>query len=56
MNLLLILVIILIVVALGGGYGLHSGYYAGNPAYGYGTGLIGIVLVVFVVLLVLGRL
>ncbi len=53
---LLILIIILLVLALGGGYGVHSGFYVANPFYGYGTGLLGTILIVVLVLVLLGRL
>jgi hypothetical protein len=51
----LILLVLLIVVLASGGYGYRSGWYAGAPHYGYGIGLVGVLLIVLLVLLLLGR-
>jgi hypothetical protein len=52
----LILIILLILVFAGGGYGYHTGWYAGRPYYGGGIGIVGLILVVLLVLLLVGRL
>jgi len=54
--LVLIVVVVLIVVLLGGGYGYRAGWYVGQPYYGGGIGILGLVLIVVLLLLVFGRL
>jgi hypothetical protein len=51
----LILIILLVVVLFGGGYGFRTGWY-GSPNYGYGIGIVGVLLIVLLVLLLTGRL
>jgi hypothetical protein len=52
----LILIVVLIALLAGGGYGYRTGGWYVGPPYGYGFGLVGIVLIVLVVLLLTGRL
>jgi hypothetical protein len=52
--LVVILIVVLLVVALGGGYGYRTGY-VGSPYGGYGIGIVGVVLLVVIVLLLMGR-
>lgn len=53
-----LVLVVLLVFLLFGGVGYHSGWYAGGFApYGYGgVSLLGVVLIVLLVLLLLGRL
>ena len=54
MNILVvILIVILIVFALGGTWGYRQPWY--NPTYGYGGGLIFVILLVVVILALMGR-
>jgi hypothetical protein len=51
----IILIVLLLVVVLGGGYGYHSGWGTSYPYYAPGFGLVGVVLVVLLVLMLMGR-
>ena len=53
MSTLAIVLIVLLVLLLAGGY-WGRGSYGGNAYYGPGLGLIGLVIVVFLVLVLLG--
>ena len=54
MNILVVLlIVILIVFALGGSWGYRQPWY--TPAYGYGGGLIFVILLVVVILALMGR-
>jgi uncharacterized membrane protein len=58
MNLIWVLLIVLVVLALSGGfYGYHGGYYRGpnGGLYTSGIGIVGLIVIVLVVLLLLGR-
>lgn len=52
--LVIILIVVLLVVALGGGWGYRAGW-GGYPHYGTGLGIVGVVLLVVVLLLLMGR-
>jgi hypothetical protein len=54
--LLLIVIILLVVLMAGGGYGYRAGWASGYPYYGPGFGLLGIILIVVLILLLMGRL
>lgn len=53
-----LVLIILLILLLFGGFGHHSGWFAGGFApYGYGgVSILGVVLIVLLILLLLGRL
>ena len=51
----IILIVLLLLVVLGGGWGYRSGYYNTGSPYGYGFGLIGIVLFVVLIMVLMGR-
>ena len=55
MSPLMLVVIVLLVVLLFGGYGYRSGWHT-SPYYGPGFGIVGILVVVLLVLLLMGRL
>ena len=52
--LLLIVIVLLILLAVSGGWGYRAGWY--GPAAYPGFGIIGVILVVVLILLLLGRL
>jgi hypothetical protein len=53
--LLLIVVVLLVLLLAGGGYGYHAGWNASYPYYGPGFGIVGLLLIVVLVLVLLGR-
>ena len=53
-SLAVIIIVLLVIIIAGGTYGY--GYRGWGPSIGYGGGLIGVVLVVLLVLLLIGRL
>lgn len=54
--LLIILLVILAFALFGGGWGYHTGGFAGNSFVGPGIGVVGIVVIVLIVLALTGRL
>lgn len=53
--LMVILIVLIVLVLLGGGWGYRSGWYAGAPHYGYGVSMLGVVLIIVLVVLLMGR-
>ena len=51
----IILVVILFIVLFGGGYGCRMGSWATYPQYGDGSSIVGLLIVVLLILLLLGR-
>jgi competence protein ComGC len=53
--LMLVLIVLVIILLFGGGYGYRSGWHS-SPYYGPGFGIVGLLIVVLLVLLLMGRL
>jgi hypothetical protein len=51
----IILIVLILVVCLGGFGGYHYGWASSSPYYAPGFGLVGVVLVVLLVLMLMGR-